>query len=58
MKVTIVMEYCDGGDLSVYLKQRQVAEEPEAVRLLTQLLVALKYLHGQKDRYPVRSDSG
>ena len=47
MQVTIVMEYCGGGDLQAYLKRRQAVDEPEAVRLLTQLLVALKFIHGQ-----------
>ena len=50
------MEYCDGGDLQAYLKTRQAVDvEPEAVRLLTQLLVALKFIHGQKVRSPARS---
>ena len=43
--LSIVMEYCDGGDLQAYLKARQAVDEPEAVRLLTQLLVALKFIH-------------
>ena len=47
MQVTIVMEYCGGRDLQAYLKRRQAVDEPEAVRLLTQLLVALKFIHGQ-----------
>ena len=50
VQVKIVMEYCDGGDLQAYLKTRQAVDEPEAVRLLTQLLVALKFIHGQKVR--------
>ena len=50
MQVKIVMEYCDGGDLQDYLKTQQAVDEPEAVRLLTQLLVALKFIHGQKVR--------
>ena len=49
------MEYCDGGDLQAYLKKRQAVDELEAVRLLTQLLVALKFIHGQKVRSPARS---
>ena len=51
------MEYCDGGDLQAYLKKRQAVDELEAVRLLTQLLVALKFIHGQKARSPARSIS-
>ena len=43
----LTLELCDGGDLSAYLKKRQVADELEAARLLTHLLVALKYLHGR-----------
>ena len=39
------MEYCEGGDLQKYLKARQAVDEPEAVRLLTPLLVALKFIH-------------
>eukprot|EP00964_Phaeocystis_antarctica_P054165 scaffold31817_cov83-Phaeocystis_antarctica.AAC.2 len=49
------MEYCDGGDLQAYLKTRQAVDEPEAVRLLTQLLVALKFIHGQEVRSPATS---
>ena len=30
MQVTIVMEYCGGGDLQAYLKERQAVDEPEA----------------------------
>ena len=55
VQVTIVMEYCDGGDLQAYLKKRRVVDEPEAVRLLTQLLVALKFIHGQQVSPPARS---
>ena len=49
------MEYCDGGDLQTYLKQRNVVDEPVAVRLLTRLLVALKFIHGQKVSFPIMS---
>ena len=55
VQVTIVMEYCDGGDLQAYLKMRQAVDEHEAVRLLTQLLVALKFIHGQQVSSPARS---
>ena len=47
-----MMEYCGGGDLQAYLKKRQAVDEPEAVRLLTQLLVALKFVHRQKVSFP------
>ena len=50
-----MMEYCDGGDLQDYLKTQQAVDEPEAVRLLTQLLVALKFIHGQQVSPPARS---
>ena len=55
VQVTIVMEYCDGGDLQAYLNLRQAVDEHEAVRLLTQLLVALKFIHGQQVSSPARS---
>ena len=55
VQVTLVIEYCDGGDLQAYLKRRQAVDEPEAVRLLTQLLVALKFIHGRKVRSSARS---
>ena len=55
VQVKIVMEYCDGGDLQAYLKTQQAVDEPEAVRLLTQLLVALKFIHGQNVRPSARS---
>ena len=48
------MEYCDGGDLQAYLKKRQAVDELAAVRLLTQLLVALKFIHGQQVGSPAR----
>ena len=46
------MEYCEGGDLEAYLKTRQGVDEHKAVRLLTQLLVALKFIHGQQVSSP------
>ena len=49
------MEYCDGGDLQAYLRSRQSFDEPEAARLLTQLLVGLKFLHGRQVGCPARS---
>ena len=51
------MEYCDGGDLQAYLKKRQAVDELAAVRLLTQLLVALKFIHGQMVRSPAQEHS-
>jgi len=42
-----VLEYVDGMDLDMYLKVNKTLGEREARSLLIQILVGLKYLHGQ-----------
>ena len=48
--LSIVMEFCDGGDLDGAIKRRKASGAPfgEAyvMRVFVQLLVALKYVHG------------
>lgn len=46
-KLQIVMEWCQGGDLSKYLKRRQgeLLEEEEIMRMFVQIAVALDYVH-------------
>jgi tousled-like kinase len=40
-----VLEYCEGPDLSYYLKKFKVIQEKEARLLLRQVMNAIKYLH-------------
>lgn len=42
--IYIVMEYCDGGDLSSFIKKRHKLPEQICRRFLQQLALALKYL--------------
>jgi NIMA (never in mitosis gene a)-related kinase len=48
----ILMEYCEGGDLSVWIKERRLTRDPFKedliLRWITQALLALKYVHEQK----------
>jgi hypothetical protein len=43
-----VLEYCDGGDLDIYLKMRNKLAEREAKAILIQIFSGLKYLNEQK----------
>lgn len=40
-----ILEYCNGPDLSCYLKQNKLLQEKDAKLLLKQILYGLKYLH-------------
>lgn len=42
--IYIVMEYCDGGDLSRFIKKRHKLPESICRRFLQQLALALRYL--------------
>lgn len=42
--IYLVMEYCEGGDLSQYLRKKLILKESEAQSLLQQLTSALKVL--------------
>jgi NIMA (never in mitosis gene a)-related kinase len=48
-KLCIVMDYCEGGDLSQYVsarrRQRTTIPEPQVLRWLTQMSLALKHMH-------------
>ncbi|XP_043669922.1 serine/threonine-protein kinase ULK3 isoform X1 [Vespula pensylvanica] len=44
LRIYIVMEYCDGGDLSKFIKKRKQLPESICQRFLQQLALALKYL--------------
>mmetsp|Transcript_62777 Transcript_62777/g.99174 ORF Transcript_62777/g.99174 Transcript_62777/m.99174 type:complete len:394 (-) Transcript_62777:323-1504(-) len=46
-RLCIVMDYCEGGDLSKYIVKQRSSPIPEALitRWLTQLCLALKYMH-------------
>ncbi len=43
-----VLEYCEGGDLDVYLKTRNKLPEREAKLIIMQIFDGLKYLNEQK----------
>eukprot|EP00922_Rhytidocystis_sp_ex-Travisia-forbesii_P036116 GHVS01053596.1.p1 GENE.GHVS01053596.1~~GHVS01053596.1.p1 ORF type:complete len:1719 (-),score=275.18 GHVS01053596.1:356-5512(-) len=50
--LVIVMEYCEGGDLSYVLEsyrtENKVLREPELIQWLVQLCEGLKYVHDRK----------
>lgn len=41
------MEYCDGSDLSQYLKKYKALAEKEAKNIVRQVLAALHYMNHQ-----------
>ncbi|XP_034939008.1 serine/threonine-protein kinase ULK3 [Chelonus insularis] len=43
-RIFIVMEYCDGGDLSVFIKKKKKLPECTCRKFLQQLALALRYL--------------
>eukprot|EP01102_Stenamoeba_stenopodia_P007793 TRINITY_DN2198_c0_g1_i1.p1 TRINITY_DN2198_c0_g1~~TRINITY_DN2198_c0_g1_i1.p1 ORF type:complete len:773 (-),score=121.37 TRINITY_DN2198_c0_g1_i1:107-2425(-) len=43
-----VLEYCDGGDLDMYLKNHPILSEREAKSIISQIFQGLKYLNEQK----------
>lgn len=45
-----VLEYCEGPDLSSYLKQHKILSEKEAKILIRQILCGLKYLNDHKTK--------
>jgi NIMA (never in mitosis gene a)-related kinase len=54
-QLCIVMDYCEGGDLSKYIsqckRQRTTIPEAQVLRWFTQMCLALKYMHeaGEKE---------
>ena len=40
-----ILEYCNGPDLSLYLKQNKIMQEKDAKMIMKQILYGLKYLH-------------
>jgi len=45
-RLYLVTEYCQGGDLFDFLKGRgRLVTEPQAVRLVAEILLALEYIH-------------
>ncbi len=45
-----ILEYCDGGDLSIFRKKNKRLPENEAKLIVKQLLSAVKYLADQKHK--------
>ncbi|XP_072038604.1 serine/threonine-protein kinase ULK3-like [Amphiura filiformis] len=45
--IYLVMEYCSGGDLSVFIRKKQALPERFVRRFLQQLASALQFLHSQ-----------
>lgn len=45
VRVNIVMEYCDGGDLAHRIQREPRVEEPEACRVLAHVALALRHIH-------------
>ena len=46
--LAFVMQYCRGGEVASYLKQRPALSEKEARHFFTQLINAVHYLHGRE----------
>ena len=44
----LIMEYCQGGDLSHYIKRERSFNEKKAKFYLCQVVLALEYLHSKK----------
>ena len=42
-----VMEYCKGGELEAYLKEKNFLSEKEAKNIFKQIYNAVKYIHSQ-----------
>lgn len=45
--IYIIMEYCDGGDLSSFIKRRCKLPEKVCQKFLQQLAIGLQFLHSQ-----------
>jgi tousled-like kinase len=45
-----VLEYCDGGDLEMFLSRTEVLDERTARCILIQIFRGLRYLNGQKQK--------
>lgn len=49
-KIVFELEYCNGVELSVYLRKYQCLEEKEARQIIRQLFSAINYLFSLKER--------
>lgn len=45
MKVALVLEYLDGGDLREYMEVKKILNEKEAQKLFYQIFSAVQYCH-------------
>lgn len=48
--ICIVLEYCEGPDLSQYLKQHKQLSEKDCKCILRQILSGLRYLHEHRKK--------
>jgi len=49
--VHLIIDLCEGGDLSMHIDQRQVFEESEAKFYIAELILAVEYLHSKNIIY-------
>eukprot|EP00826_Nyctotherus_ovalis_P002723 TRINITY_DN1054_c0_g1_i1.p1 TRINITY_DN1054_c0_g1~~TRINITY_DN1054_c0_g1_i1.p1 ORF type:complete len:444 (+),score=37.91 TRINITY_DN1054_c0_g1_i1:297-1628(+) len=47
----LIIDLCEGGDLSMHIDERQVFEESEARFYITELVLAIEYLHSKNIIY-------
>jgi serine/threonine protein kinase len=41
----MILEYCNGGDLSVHLTKREIFDEPDACFFMAEIILAIEYVH-------------
>jgi len=41
----MILEYCNGGDLSYHLAKREIFDEPEACFYIAEIILAIDYVH-------------
>lgn len=46
-----IIDYCEGGDLSMHIATKEIFEEPEAKFYISELILAIEYLHSKNIIY-------
>ena len=46
-----ILDYCEGGDLSIHIANKQIFEETEAKFYIAELILAIQYLHSMNIIY-------